>query len=44
LDETALPAFQGEHNDAVLREIGLTQTGIDECVATKMLISKNPLS
>jgi crotonobetainyl-CoA:carnitine CoA-transferase CaiB-like acyl-CoA transferase len=44
LDETALPAFQGEHNDAILREIGLTQTGIDECVATKMLISNNPFS
>jgi crotonobetainyl-CoA:carnitine CoA-transferase CaiB-like acyl-CoA transferase len=44
LDETAPPAFQGEHNEAVLREIGLTQAEIDDCIATKMLISNNPLS
>jgi hypothetical protein len=43
-DETAPAAFQGEHNEAILREIGLTQVEIDECVATKMLISNNPLS
>jgi crotonobetainyl-CoA:carnitine CoA-transferase CaiB-like acyl-CoA transferase len=44
LDETEPPAFQGEHNDAVLLELGLTQTEIEKCVATKMLISKGRLS
>jgi crotonobetainyl-CoA:carnitine CoA-transferase CaiB-like acyl-CoA transferase len=43
-DETAPAAFQGEHNEAILREIGLTQVEIDECVATKILICNNPLS
>jgi crotonobetainyl-CoA:carnitine CoA-transferase CaiB-like acyl-CoA transferase len=44
LDETPAPAFQGEHNDAVLLELGLTQSEIENCVATKMLIAKSPLS
>jgi crotonobetainyl-CoA:carnitine CoA-transferase CaiB-like acyl-CoA transferase len=44
LDETASPAFQGEHNDAVLLELGLTQTEIKKCAATKMLIANRPSS
>jgi crotonobetainyl-CoA:carnitine CoA-transferase CaiB-like acyl-CoA transferase len=44
LDAPSPPAYQGEHNSEVLSELGLTQAEIDECVASKMLISNGPKS
>jgi crotonobetainyl-CoA:carnitine CoA-transferase CaiB-like acyl-CoA transferase len=42
LDETSPPAFQGEHNSAVLRELGYTQEQIDSYMAAKMFVSAMP--
>jgi crotonobetainyl-CoA:carnitine CoA-transferase CaiB-like acyl-CoA transferase len=39
LDETLPPAFQGEHNELVLKNLGLTEAEIETCIGAKMLIS-----
>jgi crotonobetainyl-CoA:carnitine CoA-transferase CaiB-like acyl-CoA transferase len=44
LGETLPPAFQGEHNDLVLKDLGLTQAEIDACTGAKMLILGGPPS
>jgi crotonobetainyl-CoA:carnitine CoA-transferase CaiB-like acyl-CoA transferase len=38
LDETLPPAFQGEHNDLILAELGFTEAEIKACIGANMLI------
>jgi crotonobetainyl-CoA:carnitine CoA-transferase CaiB-like acyl-CoA transferase len=38
LDATSPPAFQGEHNELVLRDIGFSDAEIEACIGTNMLI------
>jgi crotonobetainyl-CoA:carnitine CoA-transferase CaiB-like acyl-CoA transferase len=44
LGETLPPAFQGEHNELVLKDLGFTQAEIDACTGAKMLIRGGPPS
>lgn len=41
LEEAALPAFQGEHNEEILRGLGMSDAEIERCAASGMLISAN---
>ena len=38
LEETLPPAFQGEHNDLILKDLGLTEAEIEACIGANMLI------
>jgi crotonobetainyl-CoA:carnitine CoA-transferase CaiB-like acyl-CoA transferase len=44
LDETSPPAYQGEHNEFVLKNLGLTEAEIEACVGANMLIRVAPPS
>jgi crotonobetainyl-CoA:carnitine CoA-transferase CaiB-like acyl-CoA transferase len=44
LDETSPPAFQGEHNELILKDLGLTESEIAACVGANMLFRAAPPS